>query len=111
MARSRGGWFVSEQRPTTDVPCFVCGKDLPRAFPDTAMQPMGGVACQASGNYGSAVFDPFQVHGFLAFIVCDDCITAGEARMRLGKVSQPRPTVHYFDAALAFEKETFDVED
>lgn len=62
------------------LPCVVCGKELSSAVPagpDGVMHsntPAGGVSFSASGNYGSALFDPMNTRDNLLLTICDDCI-------------------------------------
>lgn len=60
-------------------PCFRCGAPLAQAFPGElrpSRQPSGAVVFTASGNYGSAVFDPgIRDDVQLVINICDECLT------------------------------------
>lgn len=62
----------------TKVPCFVCGNNLHRALKAEEMQPLEGVVCETSGNYGSMVLDGET----LMFLICDRCLKDRSARVK-----------------------------
>jgi hypothetical protein len=71
---------------TKKVKCLACGKKLTiEVFQedpgDSISIVYNGLICRASGNYGSAVFDPLaeRINGesssiYLEFVICDDCV-------------------------------------
>lgn len=81
--------------PAESFPCLVCGKVLTRSSDDYEAQPNDGLMCQASGNYGSTVFDPFDL-SLLAFNVCDSCMVkaAEQGRVMVTRYHQPINTDH-----------------
>ncbi len=69
---------MSNEQPRVLVPCFVCGEKLDRVWNDAPMQPISGVMCSTSGNYGSGVLDGATI----AFVVCDICLSERANRTR-----------------------------
>lgn len=64
-----------------ELPCIVCNRDLEPAISEddeTVNQPYGGTTFNATGQYGSTVFDPIDEPGprrpYLEINVCDACI-------------------------------------
>jgi hypothetical protein len=71
------------------VSCFKCDKELQlESFKNdegveiSIMGPYGGVDCEATGNYGSTVFDPANATG-LRFYLCDECLIKNRKRFEL----------------------------
>jgi hypothetical protein len=58
--------------------CFRCDKKLIPDYIDhfgSPLNPLGGIEFDATGNYGSAIFDPLNDFGGdrLRIFICDDC--------------------------------------
>jgi hypothetical protein len=49
---------------------------------DYEWQADDALMCEAKGNYGSTVFDPFDL-SYLAFNICDDCMVEKAAQGRV----------------------------
>jgi hypothetical protein len=63
--------------------CIRCGKPMKNFIEDRrGLQPIGGLAFQTRGHYGSAYFDPMPEFGgppdFLEIAVCDACVETAE---------------------------------
>jgi hypothetical protein len=90
--------MVSEMGMIIMPPCICCGKEIDNAGPDPATAtspPSGAISFSASGNYGSAIFDPMPSEGrvFLEINLCDECAVSRASRIRMCKsVAAPR---HY----------------
>jgi len=57
--------------------CIKCGKAMKNhQTPEEGLQPIGGLAFQARGHYGSAYFDGQP--GYLEIALCDECVKAAE---------------------------------
>ncbi|OGG57802.1 hypothetical protein A2765_05210 [Candidatus Kaiserbacteria bacterium RIFCSPHIGHO2_01_FULL_56_24] len=69
---------------TRQLHCFKCDKPLQEAVPGT-LQPSRGTDWQASGNYGSTVFDPSgsPQPELLVISICDDCLAENAERVHL----------------------------
>lgn len=79
----------------TNITCIVCGKVLEPVVTDTTfygemeyakdmpnVQPYDGVVFTATGNYGSAVHDPYGPEAeLLVAVVCDECVTKYHDRL------------------------------
>lgn len=76
----------------TDVPCLICGLSLERVHEDADMQPSDGIYCETPGNYGSTVFDPMDGE-YLAFLICDPCMTRAGEQGRVMVYRRSRPVV------------------
>lgn len=78
------------------IPCIVCKTPLENVFEDdtSVNQPHGGVSFQASGHYGSTVFDPMD-RTYLTISVCDDCLvgSANEGLVRKGSRANVSETI------------------
>jgi hypothetical protein len=55
-------------------------------------QPSGGIMCETAGNYGSTVFDSMDGE-YLAFNICDECMTRAGAQGRVMTYRKYRPVV------------------
>lgn len=77
----------------TAVPCLVCGRKFHRVAETewAEMQPVEGVICRTSGNFGSRVLDGETV----TFLVCDLCLTERRERVRATVVEHPKSNVYY----------------
>jgi hypothetical protein len=57
--------------------CVICEKELKL---DPHFIILDAVVCSTQGNYGSSVFDPMNLDGFiqkhLVFYICDDCLVS-----------------------------------
>lgn len=60
----------------TQVPCFVCAKELDDFANDGGNQPIRGTEFHTSGHYGSAVTD-FMDGTYTIVNICDDCLRDG----------------------------------
>lgn len=64
------------------IPCFCCKKELELETMDidplTITGLHGGLWFDATGNYGSTIFDPLPHHdeSHLRIAICDECINA-----------------------------------
>jgi hypothetical protein len=57
--------------------CIKCGKAMKNFQPpEEGLQPIGGLAFQTRGHYGSAYFDGGM--GYLEIALCDVCVEAAE---------------------------------
>jgi hypothetical protein len=70
------------------LPCLVCGKTLPNAFPDADNQPYGGTEFRTYGAYGSTFWDSFDGEE-LVLNICDDCLRAHTERLAQHKRFRP----------------------
>lgn len=69
------------------LPCFVCGKVLKSVWPDSpSEEQQADDACyfRSHGQYGSAVFDPFDT-SYLEINICDGCLGAHPERALICK--------------------------
>jgi hypothetical protein len=79
-------------RPT-EPPCIVCRKSLRPATLGGAGSnlPSGATVFNASGNYGSTVWDPAGYYeGVLEINVCDECLVERSASVLLVKTDRAR---------------------
>lgn len=66
--------------------CFCCGKplstafDIPRATGKTIGAVDDALVFRATGNYGSAIFDPTDDQ-YIEILVCDACVVERQARL------------------------------
>lgn len=85
--------------------CIVCLKDylIDFGYDDGWVSCADGVVsdtrlpakvCEATGNYGSTVFDPFDGGEVMQFLVCDDCLKERGDHINVFKVRSERPKVH-----------------
>ena len=83
-----------EGKVPTPLHCLPCGKELTLIWD-------GGVQCddatifEASGNYGSTVWDLVPEGETLLINVCDDCLKRLSHRVTHARVTRPRPEVRY----------------
>ena len=69
--------------------CFVCSKQVTRDhFQD-------GTIFNASGNYGSGVFDPMRGDVHLTIVVCDECMETRSMTVQYVTETRPRTTYTY----------------
>lgn len=58
--------------------CFVCNKVLiveESGKCSTTIRPLyGGLWFRATGNFGSAIFDPIPDNGYIELAICDECV-------------------------------------
>jgi hypothetical protein len=60
--------------------CFVCACEIERDHdhdPDdlvTVGSTYNALVFRATGNFGSTLFDPIEVHEFLEICICDTCV-------------------------------------
>lgn len=70
------------------LPCFKCGKTLPKVFAESQNQPYGGTEFRTEGHYGSTFWDSFDGEE-LVLSVCDDCLREHSDRLAQHKVYLP----------------------
>jgi hypothetical protein len=70
------------------LPCFVCGKTLENAFPDSDNQPNDGTEFRTYGHYGSTFWDSFDGEE-LVLNVCDPCLREHPERLAQHKRYRP----------------------
>lgn len=75
--------------------CFVCGKDLEHMHHFPQHQCHGAVIFQASGNYGSTVYDPMLSSQYLVINICDECLVERKDLVLLRTVVQVEPQNEY----------------
>lgn len=50
--------------------CIICGGKMET----DGHNPIGGVICSTTGNYGSQVYDCFYENDYTLFVICDKCL-------------------------------------
>jgi hypothetical protein len=68
------------------VICFKCNKQLEPAFgdlPDDHLTPRRGLIFEATGNFGSRIFDPTITAPQLVVWICDDCIVEHKDQVKV----------------------------
>lgn len=76
--------------------CFKCTRELKSAFHDDDVFddckiPSRGLIFEASGNYGSRVYDPTTSAPKLVAWICDDCICTYKDLVKMHEVKQADP--------------------
>jgi len=68
------------------VICFKCNKQLESAFgdlPDDHLTPRRGLIFEATGNFGSRIYDPTSTAPSLVVWICDDCIVEHKDQVKV----------------------------
>lgn len=78
------------------VICFKCRKQLKSAFHDEGEVddckiPSRGLVFEASGNYGSQVYDPTTSAPNLVIWICDDCMRGHRDLVQMHKMERADP--------------------
>jgi len=99
-----GCCFQGSPTKTEDIPvrkektyepnvCIACKKQV-----DSQEWWPFGLVFEATGNYGSSIFDPMTGHKRLRVVICDDCVLANTDKVRIvEEVRGPEYEVKEFD--------------
>ena len=87
--------------------CLVCDKPLQVCTPSQRSVLIsetggynaisGGVICETTGNYGSAVFDAYKGEK-IAFCICDECLFAKSDKVEYMVLGKIRPISEFKQA-------------
>jgi len=84
-----------EGNVSTPLHCLPCGKELTLTCLGDGVQCDNATIFEASGNYGSTVWDLVPEGEKLLINVCDDCLKRLSHLVTHARVTRPRPEVRY----------------